>query len=449
MQNAAMKQLGKWLVLSLLAAMLLLGAGLFGLQHWVGTDDFRARVQVQAGDALGVPVQLGRIAVDLWPVPAVALLDAQVQTVPDLFAERVEVRLVLGGLLAGRLDLATLLVRRADLPQAGIDQLMASFKKKPAAGADAPEAGAKSAPPDLIPRRLVLDAVTWRSAGGIATTVEADIRLSPEGLPDALSLKVLAGQFQGAGLQLARKESVWDIKIDHAGGTIQGSVERQDAGAGKDIALKGRLETKGVEISAVGGNHRAAAGRLSGAAVPAQMAASPLTGRLDATTLFDTRAANVAGLLDALQTQSRFSVRNAVLHGIDLARAVQSIGLSRGGETRLDTLAGQLNSRGKAITLSNLVASSGVLSASGNVAMAANRALSGRVHVSLGAAALGNTVGVPLVVGGTLDAPTVTLTRAAMVGAAIGTMVMPGLGTGAGASMGDKLGEKLKGLFGK
>ena len=103
----------------------------------------------------------------------------------------------------------------------------------------------------------------------------------------------------------------------------------------------------------------------------------------------------------------------------------------------------------KAITLNNLGASSGVLSASGNMAMAANRALSGRLHVNLGAAALGNTVGVPLVVGGTLDAPTVTLTRAAMVGAAIGTLVMPGVGTGAGASMGNKLGEKLKGLFGK
>ena len=58
-------------------------------------------------------------------------------------------------------------------------------------------------------------------------------------------------------------------------------------------------------------------------------------------------------------------------------------------------------------------------------------------------------VGVPLVVGGTLDAPEVNLTRAALVGAAIGTAVLPGVGTGAGASLGDKVGEKLKGLFGR
>ena len=72
MQNVALKQLGKWLVLALLVVVLLLSAGLFALLRWVGTDDFEARVQAQAGEALGVPVQLGRIAVDLWPMPTAA-----------------------------------------------------------------------------------------------------------------------------------------------------------------------------------------------------------------------------------------------------------------------------------------------------------------------------------------------------------------------------------------
>jgi hypothetical protein len=58
-------------------------------------------------------------------------------------------------------------------------------------------------------------------------------------------------------------------------------------------------------------------------------------------------------------------------------------------------------------------------------------------------------LGVPLVVGGTVDEPSVTLTRGAMVGAALGTLVVPGAGTAAGASTGDKIGESLRGLFGK
>ena len=435
MQNGVMKRLAKWLVLLFAMVALLLGAGLFALQRWMGSDDFKARVQAQASAALGVTVQLASIKVDLWPVPAMALADVEVQTRPALIAERIEVRVVLGTLLAGQLELATLLVRRADLPQAGIDQLLASLKKQSGAS-PAPEAGAKGRPPNLIPRRVVLDAVTWRSAGGTATAVDADARSGPDGLPGTLALKIVAGQFQGAKLQLEHKAPVWEVKIDHAGGTIQGAVELQDVMAGaREMALKGRLETRGVELSALAG--KAAAG------------AGPLSGRLDATTTFSARAPNVGALLEGLQTQSSFTVRNAVLHGIDLARAVKTAGLSRGGETRLDNLSGQLNSRGKTLALNNLVARSGVLSASGNVAMAPNRALSGRVNVSLGAAALGEVVGIPLLVGGTLDAPEVTLTRAAMVGAAIGTLVMPGVGTGAGASLGDKVGEKLKGLLGK
>jgi hypothetical protein len=101
------------------------------------------------------------------------------------------------------------------------------------------------------------------------------------------------------------------------------------------------------------------------------------------------------------------------------------------------------------VQLNNLVASSGLLTASGQVAISPSQALRGRVQVHLGPAAVGQAVGVPLVVGGTTDNPELTLTRGALLGAAIGTMVMPGVGTGAGASVGERIGNSLQGLFGK
>ena len=118
--------------------------------------------------------------------------------------------------------------------------------------------------------------------------------------------------------------------------------------------------------------------------------------------------------------------------------------MNRGGQTALDTLAGQVHTQGANIQLSNLVASSGVLSATGNVNISPARTLSGRVNVDMAP----GIIGVPLQVGGTVDAPSVTLTRGAMVGAAVGTVLAPGIGTGAVASLGDKMGEGLKGLFG-
>jgi hypothetical protein len=153
-------------------------------------------------------------------------------------------------------------------------------------------------------------------------------------------------------------------------------------------------------------------------------------------------------LVAALRTDTRFTVSEAVINGIDLAKAVTTVGLSRGGQTGLDTLAGQVSTRGKAITLSNLVASSGVLAATGEVNIAPSRALSGRVRVDLTRGTTGQVTGVPLALGGTLDDPQVTLTRAALLGAAIGTALMPGVGTSAGANLGDRVGEGLKGLFG-
>lgn len=211
---------------------------------------------------------------------------------------------------------------------------------------------------------------------------------------------------------------------------MRGTVELGQGGSAKaGWKLSGRLETKGVAMSGLSGNS--------------------LGGALDASSTLSASATTPGALLDALQTQSRFSVRNAVLHGVDLARAVTTVGLSRGGQTQLATLTGQLLTRGRTVMLSHLVASSGVLSARGDVTVSPSQSLSGRVFVNLGASVVGDAVGVPLQVSGTLSTPQLMLTRSALVGAAIGTLVMPGVGTGAGASLGDKIGGKLQGLFAK
>lgn len=427
-----MKRAIKRVGIALLVLLLLLMTGVLVLQRWLGTDDFRQRMEQQAAAALGVGVTLGRIEVALWPLPAVAMERMTVQTHPALTVERVEVRPVWADLLQGRVAPATLVVRGAVLPQAGLDALVLALQKKKR---DRQEAG--DLPLQFLPRRTVLDGLTWVDAKGAAITVRAEAALSPDVWPQQLEAQIVQGRLQGSKLALQREAQAlaWGVVLQVAGGTVKGRIELEPAKeVGAEFALKGQLQTREVDLS-----------RLTAPEpTPASQAAQPLSGRLEANTSLNARTRKPGALLEVLQTQSTFTVRHAVVHGIDLARAVKTVGMSRGGETPLDTLAGQVRTHGRAIELSNLVASSGVLSATGQVAVAPSQALSGRISVELGGA-----VGVPLALGGTVSDPQVTLTRGAMIGAAIGTVLMPGVGTGAGASLGDKASEGFKKLFGK
>ena len=452
LHNKPMTRFLKGLALVVLAGLLLLGVVAVALGGWVGSDDFRERLEREAGAALGLPVRLAAVEVSLWPLPAVAVSGIGVQSTPPLTLERLELRPGWAALLMGRLEIATLVLRKAVLPQQAVDAVLLSLQKKKQlpAGRKMPRAQKTSLPEpadpadtsdtavtDWLPRRTVLDGVTWVNLKGARTTVDAEVRLGEDHLPDDASLKVVEGALKGLQASLRREDAGataagtgWALRVDVGGGKVEGRLGMQQAPAAQGGVsgwlLQGQLETQGVEVAALTAPNR------------------PLTGRLEASTSLSARAATTAGLVEALQTRTRFSVRNAVLQGLDLASAVRTVGLSRGGQTALDTLAGQVESQGRSVQLNNLVASSGVLSATGQVSVSPAQALSGRVSVNLA-----GTIGVPLAVSGTLASPEVSLSRGALFGAAIGTAVMPGVGTGAGMELGERLGQGLKGLFGK
>jgi hypothetical protein len=396
-------------------------------------------VEREASAALGAPVTLSRVTVTVFPWPAVALEGLGIQAQTPLTLARVEARPVWSALLLGRLAVSTLVVREAVLPQTTIVLLGARIQD-PARKPGPPGPDDEATDLSWLPRKVVLDDVTWIGAQGRSSMVQAELALDEDGWPAVATVAVVRGALAGAKAELRREAdhaTAWKVNVSVGGGTLQGplSVTLPEAGAKvRDLVFEGTLETRGVEVSALTAPSRT------------------LTGRLDASTTLSARInpkAGASSVTDALRTQTRFTVNDAVLQGVDLAKAVATVGLSRGGSTALDTLAGQVRTRGQLIELTNLVASSGVLAATGEVTVAPSKALSGRVRVDVTRGAGGDVVGVPLVVGGTLDEPSVSLSRSALLGAAIGTALMPGVGTGAGANLGDRLGEGLKDLFGK
>src|SRR5215212_239240 len=110
----------KWLILALLLPLLLIGAMAVALQRWIGTDDFRTRLGERLSAELGVPVEIGGVNVDVWPLPAVAVEKVRIRTQPPLTVERIEARPVWGALVQRRLEIATLVVRQAVIPEVAL-----------------------------------------------------------------------------------------------------------------------------------------------------------------------------------------------------------------------------------------------------------------------------------------------------------------------------------------
>ena len=432
--------------MALAALLLLLAAAAMAAGWWLDSTDFRSRVERQASSALGVTVTLEGLQLAVWPLPGVALRGFILHSNPPLTLDRAEARPAWASLLQGRPEIASLSLQGVVLPQAGVRDLLQKLeqhnKARKGLPADLPENPGFS----LALQRLQLDGVRWQSLDGWSSTVAGEVRLSATLQADSADLQVKEGRWQGARLRLQRDEAAmpvpaspidgaWQLALDIGGGTVRGPLRIQTTGptaqaAARSVGLAASLQIRDVSVEALT-VHRT------------------LGGKLEADVQLSAQAREPGLLAQALRSQTRFTVRDAVLNGIDLAKAVRTVGLSRGGQTRLETLTGQVATQdsvqGRAVQITQLQARSGLLAASGQASISASQQLAGRISVDLP----GGMVGVPLVLGGTVAAPEVTLTRGAMLGAAVGTVVMPGVGTGAGAKLGDRLGEGLKGFFGK
>ena len=110
--NWRMVKVLKWMAVLAAVFVLLVVAAAVALQYWLRSDDFRTRVEKEASAALGVPLRFGKLSVDLWPLPAVAAEDVQIQTRPALTVGRVEARPGYAALMAGKLEIATLTAER-------------------------------------------------------------------------------------------------------------------------------------------------------------------------------------------------------------------------------------------------------------------------------------------------------------------------------------------------
>ncbi len=70
--NPRIAKFFKWFFILLALAGLFAVATAASLHYWLGSGDFRTRLEAESGEFLGVPVSLSRAHLSFWPQPAVA-----------------------------------------------------------------------------------------------------------------------------------------------------------------------------------------------------------------------------------------------------------------------------------------------------------------------------------------------------------------------------------------
>jgi uncharacterized protein involved in outer membrane biogenesis len=413
----------------------------------IPTGAYKAPIEAAASKALGAPVTIGNLGVVLLPVP-----HATVRAV-EAGSGALKVGVVrayprLSSLWSAPRHVSSIAIESVEVAPAGLELLTAL-------------AGAKTeGPPAVTMGEITLKDVRVTLAAGALPAVDAEVAMGEGNVPRSARVKTrdgkltLAARPEGKAWKLELKAADWELPTGpklrftslEASGTAD--AERLLLPAVKAQLYGGRVEGD-VELGWAEAWRLAAKTRVEGLDLAPLLSAlgvkAALTGRLSASGPLQAQAAKPAGLADALRGDFAFEVKEGVLHGFDLATAAKSLIKSgtSGGQTRFDTLHGNVQVAGQSYKVRNLLVTSGALDAKASVDIAASRALGGRVDVEL--KGTGGLVGVPLAVSGTLADPVLMPTRGALAGAAVGSVLLPGVGTAVGSSLGDKLGK----LFGK
>ena len=204
------------------------------------------------------------------------------------------------------------------------------------------------------------------------------------------------------------------------GGKVIGSVRAE---WGAQWQLVGKAQVADVDLAPV----QKALGK------PAKF-----SGRLKADAAFSTRAQVAAELREALALDGPFEVVGGTYRGVDLSKAGQmASNVASSDATAFEELKGKLEVRGALLRINELCMRSPNVVAGGNVEIAPDRKLSGKLDLSV--AKTGGFVGIPVSLGGTTDDPSLSPSAGYLIGAAIGTVLLPVIGTSIGSSLASRI----------
>lgn len=420
----------------LLVAVVLIAGTAVAVPFLVPVATFIPRIAQSASGSLGQPVTIAGLRVHLLPTPRLVAEGIRIGKKGEVVIGELEIVPELLSLLSGKLAIRLLRAEKVELAEAALS---------------IPDRMPKGGEPVPVRRLVLLDVMLQHSAlklppfnvdaqmgSGLEVevarigTIDGTLQLlvDPDG-SGKTSVKLEANRWR---VPLAAASLVFDsLKADgiltgkrlelsriegrQYGGTLQGSARVDWA---KTWQVSGNAVLAGVDLAAA----QRALGR------------DPrLSGKLGANAKFAAAAKSPDQLAGALAVEGPFNVADALYRGVDFTKVGDLTGsMGAGGSTRFDELRGVLQLRGKHMRINNLCAKSSALRAAGFVDIAPDQSLTGRLDISV--AKTGGFVGVPVALSGTRQDPVVRPTKGYTIGAVVGSVLLPGVGTALGASAG-------------
>ena len=364
-----------------------------------------------ASEKLNQPVSLGELRLHVFPTPRVVARGLQVGMKGEVAVEELEIVPDLLSLLSGPLSIRAVVARGVSMKQAAL--AIPDGLPKSQGGGEA-----------VHVRRVRLEKVALQHPAAKLPVFDVDLQFG-----NALALEAARLEARDIDLKVkmapeGQKVSAYEYDGRIYGGTLQGTARLDTS---KQMALSGKAAIAGVELLPI----QALLGK------PAQF-----SGRLKTEAAFSARARTADQLVNALVLDAPFEITGGTYHGYDLSKVGGLSGkLEKGGATKFDELRGTLQLRGRQVKIMPLCVKSPSLTAAGNVDIAPSQELSGKLDVSV--AKTGGFVGIPVQLRGTTSDPWFTPTKGYLIGAALGTAVLPVIGTSIGSSLGSRMEGKV------
>ncbi|MBT9464017.1 AsmA-like C-terminal region-containing protein [Hydrogenophaga sp.] len=388
----------------------LLAAAWLSLWALVPSDaELARRVEAEFEARLGQKLVVGAVHWRVLGLPMVEVLDAHTEQPEAIRVRRVAIYPELLPLLRQRFVINRLQIDGAVVPR----NALAAYRDKAQDGLGS-----------VVLRSVAFTDTTYISYSGIPVVYAGDIRFDDDGLPQRVQLRRPEAK-PPASLDATRDgktengADLYQVRLQGAGGSANGQARLATSADGR-MVLTGELAPRDVQVNAL---------------LEAFHRRSPVSGLASGQTELRAEGDSLIELFRSLHTRSVLQVERAKILRFNLEKAIQSVGKEREGETPLDTLSGVLETQntqhGLKAEFTRVKAVAGSYTGTGR-ATVYRRQIDAQGTLEVG----GGVLEVPFTLRGPTRKPEFEMAWGTLAGAAVGTAVLPGIGTVLGAKIG-------------